>query len=429
MLSKKLFIPVAFLLLSSATYCQEIFKDTLKISSTQAENTFIKQNLLLLSEKFNVDAAKAQTLQAKLFNNPTIQINQGAINPEYKTNGGKHYFDMTSTGETSVQIQKLFLLAGKRNKQIKMAELSANKEEQNYFNLIRTLKYSLRGGFYNIYYLEQIIKVYDKEIASLNKVVNVFQSQYEKGYVSKKELLRIESTLFTLESEKLGFSTQLVGSLTDFNVLMHTSSVYYVPQPDTVALAQVSISKLNLQSLVDTAIQGRYDLKMAKYDLSANQANLSYQRALSIPDVTLSAGWDKNGGYVHDYSFIGLQFDLPVFNRNQGNIKSAKLNVESSRYKVQSAEEQVRADVMQAYAGAYETDKVYRRFDTKFMSDLEGLNGEMMKNYLKKNISLIEFLDYYDAYKQNAVQLNNLLYNRANSFETINYSVGKDVVK
>ena len=62
------------------------------------------------------------------------------------------------------------------------------------------------------------------------------------------------------------------------------------------------------------------------------------------------------------------------------------------------------------------------------MADLDILNEEMLKNFEKKNISLIEFLDYYDAYKENVVQLNNLLYNRINAFENINFSVGKDIM-
>ena len=62
------------------------------------------------------------------------------------------------------------------------------------------------------------------------------------------------------------------------------------------------------------------------------------------------------------------------------------------------------------------------------MTDLETLNQEMLNNFEKKNISLIEFLDYYDAYKENAVQLNTLLYNRINAFENLNFSVGKDII-
>jgi cobalt-zinc-cadmium efflux system outer membrane protein len=409
-------------------YGQEVFNDSLKVTLQQADSIFTMQNLLLLAEKCNIDAAKAQIIQARLFNNPAFTVNQNVINTEYKTNGGRKWVDYSDKGETSVQIQKLFLLAGKRNKQIKLAELTANKEEQIYFDLLRTLKYSLRSGFYNIYYLKQILKVYDKEIASMNKLIEAYQGQFEKGYISKKELLRLKSALFSLENEKIGFSSQLINSQADFNVLMHTSNIFYLPQPDTSAFDKFSPEAFKLQTLIDTAYVHRYDLKMAQSDLSISLLNLTYQKAMAIPDVTLSAGWDRNGSYIHDYNFIGLQMDLPIFNRNQGNIKSAKFIAESSKYKLQSAEDQLKADVISAYANAIETNRLYNKFDNKFVADLDILNEEMLKNFEKKNISLIEFLDYYDAYKENVVQLNNLLYNRINAFENINFSVGKDIM-
>jgi cobalt-zinc-cadmium efflux system outer membrane protein len=409
-------------------YGQEVFNDSLKVTLQQADSIFTMQNLLLLAEKCNIDAAKAQIIQARLFNNPAFTVNQNVINTEYKTNGGRKWVDYSDKGETSVQIQKLFLLAGKRNKQIKLAELTATKEEQIYFDLLRTLKYSLRSGFYNIYYLKQILKVYDKEIASMNKLIEAYQGQFEKGYISKKELLRLKSALFSLENEKIGFSSQLINSQADFNVLMHTSNIFYLPQPDTSAFDKFSPEAFKLQTLIDTAYVHRYDLKMAQSDLSISLLNLTYQKAMAIPDVTLSAGWDRNGSYIHDYNFIGLQMDLPIFNRNQGNIKSAKFIAESSKYKLQSAEDQLKADVISAYANAIETNRLYNKFDNKFVADLDILNEEMLKNFEKKNISLIEFLDYYDAYKENVVQLNNLLYNRINAFENINFSVGKDIM-
>ena len=407
---------------------QEVFKDSLKISIQQADSIFILHNLSLLAEKCNINSAKAQIIQAKLFTNITIAATQNVVNSEYQTNGGKKWFDVTDKGETSAQIQKLFRLAGKRNKQIQIAELTANREEQVYFDLLRTLKYSLRSDFYNLYYLRLIIGVYDKEIASMHKLIDGYQSQFEKGFISKKELLRLKSALFSLENEKIGFTAQIISTQNDFNVMMHTSNIYYLPQFDAGALMKLSPENLKLQALIDTAFVHRHDLKMAQSDLSINRANLAYQKSLAVPDLTLSAGWDKNGGFIHNYNFIGLQIDLPFFNRNQGNIKSATFNLENSQYKVKSTEDIVKSDVLGAYANAVETNQLYKKFDNTFLTDLDTLNQEMLKNFEKKNISLIEFLDYYDAYKENAVQLNTLLYNRINAFENLNFSVGKDII-
>jgi len=421
-------IVFAFALLSVSVYGQDVYKDTLKITVQKADSLFVLQNLSLLAEKCNIDAAQAQVLQAKVFNNITFGINQNVLNTEYKTNGGRKWFDYTNKGETSVQLQKLFQIAGQRNKQIKLARLSANKEEQLYFDLLRTLKFTLRSSLYNIYYLKQIVTVYDKEIASMNGLISVYQNQFEKGYISKKELLRLKSSLFSLENERIGYTTQLLSNQADFNVLMHTSNVYYAPQIDTAAFNSVALQNFKVQTLIDTATQNRFDLKMAQSNVDISQANLSLQKAMSVPDVALSTGWDRNGSFVHDYNYIGVQFDLPIFNRNQGNIKTAKAMVEGSKYNLLNAQDQVKADVITAYANAVETDNIYAKFDKSFVSDLETLNGEMLKNFQKKNISLIEFLDYYDAYKENAVQLNNLLYNRINAFENINFSIGKDII-
>ena len=35
--------------------------------------------------------------------------------------------------------------------------------------------------------------------------------------------------------------------------------------------------------------------------------------------------------------------------------------------------------------------------------------------------SLLDFLDFYDAYKQNVLQVNSIKYNRVQAFEDLNY--------
>lgn len=346
-------ILLTFLFFFSAhIYGQHIFKDTLNLRLNQADSILIHRNLSLLAEKCSVDASKALIIQAGVFNNPSLTINQNVINTEYQTNGGREWFDFTDKGETNFQIEQLFYLAGKRNKRIKLAELTTGREEAVYFDLVRSLKYSMRSGFYNIYFPGKIIAVYDKEIASLSKLIEVAGEQVEKGYFSKKKLLRLKSMLFALENEKLGYKTQQINAQTEFNLLMQTSNVYYIPLTDEHFSDSLPFLKLKLEALIDTAYQHRFDLKTLQSDLQISQVNLSYQKALVVPDLTLSAGWDRNGSYVHNYNFIGLQIDLPVFNRNQGNIKSARSVIENSKYKLQGMEDRVRADVLNAYAGA-----------------------------------------------------------------------------
>jgi outer membrane protein, heavy metal efflux system len=398
--------------------------DSLKLTIDQADSLFLLRNQSLLSERFNIDAARAQIIQARLFTNPNITFNQNIYNPDRKT-----WFEFSNAGESSASIQKLFLLASKRNKKISLASLATEKEEHVYYDLLRTLRYNLHSTFYTLYYLNLSLQVYAKEIQSISTLIEVYRGQVEKGYVSKKELLRLKASQFSLENEKLGLSSQQASLLADFNVLMHSTNTFYKPSLQGHFLEHFNADSLVLLSLIDSAFSNRYDLKSAQWDVKISEANLQYQKALSVPDLTLSVGWDRNGSFVHNYNYVGLQFDLPFFDRNQGNIKSAKFTNESMKARLQSEEDQVKSDVVLGFSLCIENNQVYKRFDTRFISDFDLLIIELIRNYEKKNISLLEFLDYYDAYKQNQIQFNNLQTSRINAIENLNYSLGKEIIK
>lgn len=78
----------------------------------EAEETFLKNNLRLLAAKFEIDVKKAGIIQAKLYANPNISFDQGIFNDRTE-----RYFDTTRNGQTAIQIQQLFLLGGKIEKE------------------------------------------------------------------------------------------------------------------------------------------------------------------------------------------------------------------------------------------------------------------------------------------------------------------------
>ena len=180
---------------------EKLFTDSISISLDSAEHIFLKNNLLLLAQKYNVDAQKALIIQAKLLPNPNFSYSKGPLIPINDDQSNFTYSNFFYNSESQVSVSQLILLAGKRNKQIKIAEANAQLAEFQLFDLIRTLKYTLRSDFFNIYYLQQSAKVYDNEIQSLQKVVAAFNQQQGKGYIAEKEVVRIKAQLYSLQSE------------------------------------------------------------------------------------------------------------------------------------------------------------------------------------------------------------------------------------
>src|SRR6478735_1464614 len=128
-------------------HAQSAPADSLKISLQQAEQLFQERNLPLLMQKANIEAARAGIIQARLFENPVIYLEQNIYNP---INGRE--FDVTKTGESIISINQLFYMAGKRNKRVQVEELNHKLSEFEYFDLLRTLRYQLRTSYIPFHY-------------------------------------------------------------------------------------------------------------------------------------------------------------------------------------------------------------------------------------------------------------------------------------
>ena len=57
------------------------------------------------------------------------------------------------------------------------------------------------------------------------------------------------------------------------------------------------------------------------------------------------------------------------------------------------------------------------------------LMDAVTENFLKKNISLIEFTDFVESYKNNVLQMNQLQNDRMQAIEALNFAVGKPIVE
>jgi cobalt-zinc-cadmium efflux system outer membrane protein len=66
--------------------------------------------------------------------------------------------------------------------------------------------------------------------------------------------------------------------------------------------------------------------------------------------------------------------------------------------------------------------------DPNFQNDFDKLLKSITENFEKRNISLLEFTDFYDSYKQNVLQWNQLQNDRIQAIETLNFSIGKPIV-
>jgi cobalt-zinc-cadmium efflux system outer membrane protein len=407
-------------LTSLYTLAQQPRQDTLRLTLNQAEKMFLDSNLQLLAQRYNIDAEQALVIQARLYPNPNFSISHGLYSAQLR-----QFFPTGINDETTMELDQEIIIAGKRNKAVKLAQANVELSQNQFFDLLRTLKYTLRTDFFQIYYQQQSAKVYDAEIKALDQIVNAFAQEEGKGYISEKEVVRIRAQLYSFRAEYSDLINSINDTESELRLVLQAKPNFFIdPIVDTAAVGKLDPTRYTLSALIDSAYHNRTDLQIARTNTKINQLSYNYQKALAVPDPTLSLGYDEAGGFLYGYYGIGVSIDLPVFNRNQGNIKNAKAlisNTEATqRYTQATVDENVSTSLQKAFA----QQRLYQSIDPKFAADFERLTGEVIKNYEKRNISILDFLDFYDSYKQNAVQLNTILFNRVSAFEDINYYTG-----
>jgi outer membrane protein, heavy metal efflux system len=395
-------------------------QDTLKMTLQDCEKQFLSNNLRLLSEKYNIDIARAQVLQSRLYNNPNIQLSGALYNPVEKK-----YLDISNeTGQYNIAVQQLIILAGKRNKQIKLAEISREEAENSFYDLLRTLRYTLRVDFYNIYYLQNSLFAYNRQVASLEKLNSAYESLEQKGIVSLKDAVRIKSLLYSLKSEQAALQIQVNDAESELHLLLKDNKQFILPLVESQPQG-FDADKYTLISLTDTAYARRADLKLAENKLSYDKQNYSLQRSMQVPDLTIGAEFDKRGSYLENATLINLGIDLPIFNRNQGNIRAAQFTIKQSEANLDLEKLTVENEVQNAYIRYINTDRMIKSFDPAFKDKFEMLLKGVTENFEKKNISLIEFTDFYESYKNNVLQINQLQFQKMQAMETLYFTIGK----
>lgn len=421
---QKLLSCLALLCLAAGARAQT--PGTLKLSLPEAEKLFVQNNYQLIAQQYQTDQAKADVITARLFDNPEISYENQLYNHET----GKFLQTNSKTGQYQAALSQVIKLAGKRNKNIQLATTGVKLSEYQYFDLMRTLRFSLNSTFYKAYYDQQSAKVYQEQINSLQLLLKANEEQLKMGNVAVKDIIRIKSLLYGLQGEYSSLMNDIEDQQTQIKLMTNIKpdvNLDLVVSPEEEQNYQ--LDKQVYTSLLDSARNNRADLQLANANIAYAENNLKLQKANAVPDVELSLTYDLQGSYPTKYTGIGVKVPIPLFNRNQGEVKKAKIAIDAGKAGLKQQDAVLENEVYNSYASALRIENLYHGLDKNFNADFDKLIGEVIKNFRNRNISLIEFLDFYDSYKASTLQMNNLKYQRMNAKEEINFVTGSTIFK
>jgi cobalt-zinc-cadmium efflux system outer membrane protein len=143
--------------------------------------------------------------------------------------------------------------------------------------------------------------------------------------------------------------------------------------------------------LTQTALAVRPDYVAARYGVQAAEANARLAKANSTTDPTLEGEYDRSG----TYNSAGFSINIPLrlFDRNQGNIETARYQADASRFTEVAARNQVVSDVAQAWVGYVQSKKLSDRFTQHYLDESTDVLGIAQFAFEHGGIALIDYLD------------------------------------
>lgn len=387
------------------------------LTLAQAKERLLKKNFYLLAAYYEVSQAEAQVAQARLWNNPNIYFNQEIYNKAKEI--------LKTSNQYEVQFTQTISIAGKHTNTVKLAKVNLEVNKAQFDDVIRSLVFELSDTYNNLAALEEKEDLYDEVIASYERLIAASKKELQVGAISVTENLRIQSEYIGVKAQALDNANQKEQYLSQLRTLLQ------YPKDTLIRITQkipLFNSNLVLDSLIDHALAVRPDLKVSKLNQEYQHQNLKLQRSLALPDLTMGYDHDLASNYAPNYNGVMLQMDLPVFNRNQGNIKQAKYGIQQSQLQGDYLKTTITNQVIAAYNQYKKNNEGLSNYSDEYLDNLTQLNKNTNTYFQKRDISLLEFIDYQRIYISTNIQLIELRQQFLESVNNLNFSVGETVI-
>lgn len=378
-----------------------------------------------MAQRFHMQQAEAAVLQAKLWPNPTISISEVNLwkNPSSESfpaligNYGKYQ-------QVAIELEQTIEMAGKRKKRVQLQLLEKENAQLQFEELLRNLKYDLRSQCLELQILQEKEKLYNSQVDIFQTLAKSYQNQWKEGNVSEMDYLRIKSEsiafgnkLNEIQQEKITKMNEVARYLGDKGTALTIS--------DTIGIPHFLQGKKQEWKMM--ALDNRSDYKIIHNELKKSDAQLKIEKAERIPDLQVSMNYDRGGNIMRDFIGLGVAMDLPLFNRNQGNIKIAKLELEKNKVEIEQFRIDIEREIDFLSERLSNLETSLKTTDIGFDGKLDVALERYVRNFQQRRLTIVEFIDFINNYMENK---ESILERRAKYLqykEELMYLIGKDI--
>ena len=363
------------------SHAQESNTKTEYLTMEDAVEIAINNNPLIKSKKHNIGTSEGRVRQAGLLPNPEIEF----FTQEMPTNNIG--FDQS---QNSVALYQKLETGGKRKLRVKAAEKEKNVLELDLQTTLAEIKAKVRKAFFNVLTAQDELKLAKETLKIAKSLMSISSERFETGDIAKIDVLKAE---IELSNTKMRVQDAERKKLNSVKTLQTVMGVPNIALNNLFPISTADTPSLNLDKLNDLLLKNHPALKAREKVVDLSQLKISEAKRMAIPDINATVGYKRLSATDVNTIQAGIEFPLPIFNRNQGKIIEARAFSFKAKDDVEIVRNQLLLQLNNAFSLYISTREQVRFFVDTIIPQAEESLKIARKGYQFGEFDYLEVLD------------------------------------
>jgi cobalt-zinc-cadmium efflux system outer membrane protein len=392
----------------------------------------VQANLDLKARFHEIPKAEADIVTAGLRANPLLlfdaqRVPYGAGSPGGAGAGGRGKSAEPIGTEYDLNVNHPLDLNGKREARRASASRARNVLEAQYADAVRLEIDNLGTAYVNALGERETVRYARASVAGLRDVLATMRSQLENKVITEADFLQLKGQHDAAEIGLADAEELYSDARRSLGILLA------IPTPEAEAMELRGTIRDRLPppppiaELVPLALRCRPDAAAFRLGIARAEADVRLARANRLQDVYLLYQPFTREGGVTSWA-LGATVPLPVYNRNQGNIHRAQINVSQVRTELAALEQRIVAEVRKAEREYVLTRAAVDRIERELVPDARRVRDTALSQFRLGEVDAIAFLNAQRSYNDFVRQYRDMLVRHRRSMLRLNTAVGQRIL-
>jgi outer membrane protein, heavy metal efflux system len=394
----------------------------------EAIERLVRDNYDLRSKFYEIPQARADVLTAGLRANPFVFFSASSY--PYKA------YTPARPGENgySMTVIHPFDLNHKRRAREVAASRALQVLEAQYQDAVRVAIEELHVAYLDVLVARETLRYAEASLAGVNKIYHAGELQLRGGGITQADL---ETIAIQRDSAEIGLEqarSQLLQAKHTLAAMLNMSPAQAEQLQLRGTIRDTAPPPPPHDELIGMALGARPDLAAFRLGIQRAQADVRLLRKERFSDVfVLYSPYEfrnnaPTGGQNATSWSVGAMGTIPLYNRNQGEIRRASLNVAQTRTALAGVERQVMLEVERAELEYKSSRNAVQRIERDIMPRSESIRSAALRRFTVGEQSVVDYLDAQRRHNDVVRQYREAALRHRRSMLQLNTAVGRRIL-